>query len=344
MNCRALIILVFFSVAGLPGIIFGCSSDATAESLAEYQPNKENNSGPIVAKVGGFEIRLADVPILAETMLQINRSEGFLVDGPADSFEDQLQLAIEFAALSLEAEQVVKLDPDQLKEQTKKVLTRIYLNRLSQEAEKTSISEEMLDMAYEAEKARYLMTGESEVYRASRVDGIAIVVGYFPNLLWREDEAAAVLSRDVARVLAEKISAACGEQVADLDNFFELGRRFMAGNPTVQMQEYRNVVVDSSHSKLDPSILQALVALEKNGSVSRPIETDSGIFIIRRGVFYPGLGEQFEDVREQLTDLIRGLLRKTVYSRRMAQLFIKYSIEIHSELLSVSLEEGSSPR
>jgi hypothetical protein len=344
MNRRALIILVFFTLAGLHSVDFGCSSEAKDETSAEYQPVKEINSGPIVARVGGFEIHLADVLILAETMLQINRSLGFEVDGPPDSFEDQLELAIEFGALSNEAEQLVRLDPDQLNEQTKKVLTRVYLNRLREEAEKTPINQEMLDKAYEAEKARYLMTGESEVYKASRVDGVAIVVGYFPDLHSPEDEEAAVLSRDVARELAAKISAACGDQVADLDSFFELGRRFMAGNPTVQMQGYWNVVTDSSYSKLDPSIQGALVALEKNGSVSRPVETDSGIFIIRRGVFYPGLGEQLEDVREQLSDLIRGLVRKTLYSRRMAQLFSQYSVEIHSELLSVSLEEGSSPQ
>ncbi len=75
MNHRALIILVFFTALGLAAINFGCSSETTVEAPTEYQPKKEINSGPIVAKVGGFEIRLANVPILAESMLQINISD-----------------------------------------------------------------------------------------------------------------------------------------------------------------------------------------------------------------------------------------------------------------------------
>jgi len=297
----------------------------------------------LVAKVGEFEIRLANVPILAESMLQLNRSLGFAQIQP-DSFEDQLQLAIEFVVLSAEAEQKVRLEPDQLDEQTKKVLTRVYLNRFSEEADKEPVKPGMLEQAYEAEKARYSMTGESEVYKASRVDGVAIAVGYFPNLHIPQDEHEPVLSQELALELAKKISAACGDQVDDLDRFYEIGRSFMAGNPTVQIKEYWRVVADSSYSKLDPSILRVLVSLEKNGSVSRPTETDFGIFIIRRGVFHPGLGGKVEDVREQLTDLIRGLIRKTMYSRRMAQLFSKYSVEIHSDLISVGIEDGGSPK
>jgi hypothetical protein len=340
---RALIILVFFTAIGLPAINFGCLPETEEETFVEYQPKKEINSGPIVAKVGGYEIRLANVSILAETMLQMNRSLGFTQSQP-ESFEDQLQLAIEFVALTLAAEQLVKLDPDQLNEQTKKVLTRVYLNRLTEEADNKPIKPEMLAKVYETEKARFLMTGDSDVYKASLVDGVAIAVGYFPDHNIPQDDQEPILSRELARELAKKISGACGDQVSDLDEFYEIGRRFMAGNPTVGMKEYWKVIADSSFSKLDSSIHQALVALEKNGSVSGPIETDFGIFIIRRGVFYPGLGEQLEDVREQLTDIMRGLFRKTMYSLRIAHLYKKYSVEIHSDLLSVRVEEGGSPQ
>jgi hypothetical protein len=261
----------------------------------------------------------ADVELLAEQAAELRGELGLEV-GEAS----RLELAVEFLTL-------LQLHP--VAEGGKRLLARTYLDREFKEEDVRPVTDAELEQAHRDEIKNYLTTAQSDIYRPTLIDAAAIVVGCFPDLHPPEDDEVPVLTMAQARELAAEISAVCGERVADLDDFLSIARRFMRGNPTVQMEDYRRVFEDPRLARTPLPLHQIITQLPGNGAIAAPLEGRGAIFIVRRGVTYPGQGEEPAEIKDELSSRVRLSRKQTAYRERLDQLRERYRVRTWPERL-----------
>lgn len=275
--------------------------------------------GPVLARVGELRLCTADVELLAESAVELRRELG-LEAGEAG----RLELAVEFLAL---------LQLGSMTEARKGPLVRGYLARMLRETETLPVSDAELERAHRDEIKKYLTSGESHLFQPTLIDANAIAVGCFPDGHPPGDDEEPVLTMQQARELAEEIAAACGRRVVDLDDFLAIGRRFMRGNPTVDMQEFPRVYRDARLARVPQPLHQVITALEGNGAVSAPLEAPGGFYIVRRGVTYAGKGEDPQEVREELSFRVLLARKRAALKERLNQLRERYQVRTWPERL-----------
>lgn len=280
---------------------------------------KVGECGAVLARVGDARLCTADVELLAEQAAELRGELGLEV-GEAS----RLELAVEFLTL-------LQLDP--VAEGSRRLLVRTYLDRMFKEEDVRPVTDAELEQAHRDEIKNYLTTAESEIYRPTFIDAAAIVVGCFPDLHPPEDDEAPVLTMAQARELAAEISAASGERVVDLDDFLSIARRFMRGNPTVQVEEYRRIFEDPRLARTPPPLHRTITQLPGNGAIAAPLENRGAVFIVRRGVTYPGQGEEPAEIKDELSSRVRLLRKQTAYRECLDQLRERYRVHTWPERL-----------
>lgn len=280
---------------------------------------KVAHCGPVVARVGDMRLCAADVEPFAQQAARLRRELG-LEAGDAG----RLDLAVEFLAL---------LQLDSVAEAKKRTLVRAYLDRLSKEAEVRPVADAELEQAHQDEIKKYAASAESDIYQPTLIDAAAILVGCFPDLRPLDGDLEPVLTEQQARDLANEIAAACGGRVADLDDFLAIGRRFMRGNPTVDLQGYSRVHQDARMARVPLPLHRAITSLESNGAVTEPQESPGVVLIVRRGVTYPGKGDDPQEIREELS--LRVLLKRkqAALAKRLNLLRERYRVRTWPERL-----------
>jgi hypothetical protein len=270
------------------------------------------------------ELHLGEMEILAGMAVELRAELGLEV-AQGLSFGDKLDLAIELLALSVEAE---KRDFE-FADERERLLARVYLTRLVQEAEERLVTPEELEKDHDEEVLRYLSTRESDFYRPASVDVAAIVIGYFPDFHSPLEDEEPQLGREQIEELAKRIHT---ESVnLDLDGFLALARKYMAGNPTVGIKELSQVLLADKAPRADETIYSALKSLPGNGSVSDPIWTDGGVWLVRRGATYPGKGERVDEVKPQIVSRIMTERKQSAYQERVDRLRERYRIKTWPE-------------
>lgn len=287
---------------------------------------KSIRPGPVVARVGEAELRLGEVEILAGMAVELRGELGLEVAQEL-SFQDKLDLAIELVALSVEAGK----HDFEAGDERERLLARVYLTRLLQEPEERPVTPEELERAHQEEIQRYISTRESDFYRPTTVDVAAITIGYFPDFHPPQDDEEPLLAREQIEDLARRIHSESAS--LDLDGFLALGRKYMAGNPTVEIKEFPQVLLTDKAPRTDEIVFKALKSLPDNGAVTDPIWTERGVWLVRRGATYPGKGEQIDEVKPQIVSRILTGRRRSVFEERIVRLRERYRIETWPERL-----------
>jgi len=286
-------------------------------------------AGPLGKLVDG--LHLDEIDEYAR-MAQKLRAASDLPAGDIDSDKGRLDLAIELAALALQARAAGAGDLPAVGERTKRLLARVYLDRLVAASDRLPVSDSEVRAAFEREKARYMTTGESDIFRPSSLDVIA--VGYFPDMHVPEHGEQLVCARGLALELGRKIHATLAGAAADLDAFLAAARRFQVGHPTVVIKEYWKTLSDPQLSGMDSKLHQAVCSLPAEGNLSEAVVTERGVFVARRGCAWPGKGERLAAVREVLVARIRTLRRRALLQKQLSALLEKYGARTWPERLA----------
>ncbi len=286
----------------------GCGGNGPGEVALPVR----SEAGPVLARVGEFWLRPAEVGILSRQATELRRELGLEAEAG-----DPVDLAVEFLAL---------LQLDGIADGKKRLLARAYLDRVFETAEPESVSDAELERAHEGEIKRYLTTGESDIYRPTFISADAIVVGCFPDLHPPEDDEEPVLTVGQARELAQEIAAACGGRVPDLDDFHSLAREFMSGRPTVEIKQLGGICADQRLARIHPKLHRAVTALKGNKAVSAPVEVPGAVYVIRRGVTDPGKGERPEVVRDELRQRVLQSRKRAALAERLSRLKERYRV------------------
>jgi hypothetical protein len=123
--------------------------------------------------------------------------------------------------------------------------------------------------------------------------------------------------------------------VADLDDFLSIARQFMRGNPTVEATEYSRVFKDPRLARWPaPPVHRTIIRLQGNGAIAEPLEGRGVVYIIRRGVTYPGKGEDPAEIKDELSSRVQFSRKKSAFRERMTQLRERYRIRTWPERLS----------
>jgi hypothetical protein len=280
---------------------------------------KVEDCSPVLARVGDIRLCAADVELLSGQAAELRRELG-LEAGETG----RLDLAVEFLAL-------VQLDS--VAEAKKGPLVRGYLDRMFKEAEARPVTDAELERAHRDEIRTYLTSGESDIFQPTLIDAAAITVGCFPDGHPPADGEEPVLTMQQAGELVKEIAAACGERVADLDDFLAIARKFMRGNPTVDVQEFSRVYQDARLARTPHPLHQVITTLEGNGAVAAPLEGPGAYFIVRRGVTYPGEGEDPAEIKEELSSRVLLSRKQAAFRERLSQLQKRYRVRIWPERL-----------
>ncbi|HUU01226.1 MAG TPA: hypothetical protein VM425_07305, partial [Myxococcota bacterium] len=275
-------------------------------------------------------------------MAQELRAANDLPAGDIGSAKGRLDLAIELAALALQARATGAGDLPAVGERTKRLLARVYLDRLVAASDRLPVSDSEVRAAHEREKARYMATGESDIFRPSSLDVIAVAVGYFPDMHVPEHGEQLVCARDVALELGRKIHVTLAGAAADLDAFLAAARRFQVGHPTVVIKEYWKTLSDPQLSGMDSKLHQAVCSLPAEGDLSEAVVTERGVFVARRGCAWPGKGERLAAVRDVLVDRIRTQRRHALLKKQLSVLLEQYGARTWPERLA-SPETAEAP-
>jgi len=292
-------------------VVPACGEPAGTQKAAEC--------GPVLARVGDLRLCAGDVELLAEQAAGLRRELG-LESGEAG----RLDLAVEYLAL---------VQMGSFAEARKRSLVRGYLDRMFEEAETRPVTDAELQQAHRDEIGKYMTSGESDLYRPTFIDANAIMVGCFPDGHPPEGDEEPVLTMEQARELAKEIAAACGGRVADLDDFLSIARRFMRGNPTVDIKEYTRVFQDPRLARTPRPLHRAITSLEDNGAIAAPLESPGAVFIVRRGVTYPGKGEDPQSIRDELSRRVILSRKRTAFREQLDRLRERYRVRTWPERL-----------
>lgn len=286
----------------LMALLPGCRGETAG--VPGSSPVGQEDRGPVVAAVGEREIRLRDLNGLSRAALQVRESLG-LEAAPPDSPSQELELAAEISALAAAATEAGAAGDPGVTEQQKRMLARLYLTRALDPLGRDPVSEQEIRRVHEREVQRFLQTGDSGLFLPTRLDASAISIGFFPDLHSPREGETPVVSVEQAEALATEIRNLSGERVSDLDRFLAIGRQFMRGHPTVQIKDFVSVPLDPSLVAMDRILHQAIVGLDGRGAISQSVRSDGGVFVFRRGVTYPGRGEQLDSIRPALEARVR---------------------------------------
>ncbi len=309
--------------------LWGCACQDAPQGVAvpEPRPRPPVEPGPVVARVGGMDLHLAEIEPLARLALDLRRGHE-LPEPRAGTLDEQLDLAVELLAL---AEGADPQGTEETEETRKRLLARIYLARVTEAEGDRPVSAEEIAEAHLDQKRKYLTTGESEMYEPSRVDAAVIGIGLFPNFgVSRDEEMVPVLDRAAVERLAAEVRRACGDRVKDLDEFIAIARRFSRGNPTLRLQHHPRTPLDPDLAMLAPGIHESLVGLDGNGAVSPVIFEGAAAFIVRRGVGYPGRGEDPEAIRGELVRSVRLQRQRVRLEVLLSELMLRFRVQTWS--------------
>jgi hypothetical protein len=79
---------------------------------------------------------------------------------------------------------------------------------------------------------------------------------------------------------------------------------------------------------------RTITQLQGNGAISASLEGRGVVYIIRRGVTYPGKGEDPAEIQEELSGRVRFARKETAYRERVNQLRERYRVRTWPERLS----------
>lgn len=288
--------------------------------------------GPVVARAGEVQIHARDVGPLAQWALAFRREQGLETPAPRTAGE-RLALAAETAALAA-AGSAIQMDPGMREERTRRLLARVFADRFIAGVEKRPVSEEDLLRIHREQIEQYKQEGESEIFEPTVADIATIAVGHFPDLEPPGPGERPFVDREAAAELIERIRAAClaptadGEPVAsDLDAFLDVGVRFQRTHPTVRLQQTPGAPLHPALSRLPKALLEAIGRLAEPGEVSPPVWTPGGVYLARRGLLVPGRGEDPQQVRAALENLVRRETRRKEFARLIRWLREQYEVE-----------------
>ena len=305
-----------------------CHDSPQGSVFLEPRPRAPVDPGPVVARVGGIDIHIDEVEPLARLALDLRRKHE-LPEPRAELMDERLDLAVELLALAGGA------DEQETGDVRKRLLARIYLDRMLEAETDRPVSDEEVVEVHRDQKRKYLTTGESELFEPGRVDAAVIGVGLFANFgVPADEEMIPVLDRAGVDRLASKVLRACGDRVNDLDEFIAIARRFSKGNPSLRLQHHPRVAFDSELSILPPRIHESLVGLDGNGAISPVIRAGGAAFVIRRGVGYPGRGEDPEEIRDEIVRSIRLKHRRVRLKELLSRLMLRFRIQTWPENLT----------
>ena len=263
---------------------------------------------PIAVEIGQEKIRLDELQTLSEIMADLHQ-EFEIPSVKVQNLEDRVDLATELVAL---AHLGVNTASVELSNAKKRLMVRIFLKRTLSEIEQHKITEEQFQQALDQEINTYHYTGQSMIYRPTRVDVTYFGIGYFPDFSDPDlHSVTPLLDREQILALAETVRLQTGDRVLDLDDFLAIGRRFLKNNPTLRIVEVPSTTIDPRYSSLPEIVLEGIKALRSNGDISPVIELETGALILRRGTTYPGKGESVEQARDALTDLLTIQRKRT---------------------------------
>jgi hypothetical protein len=296
-------------------ICVGCDQAVSDLSLPKAPIQ---DPGPVVARVGGIDLHQGEVPGLASRADDLREEIGLPRVSPA-TFQGRLELAVELLALSVEAPKL----PVDSKDQTKRLLARVYLKRLIGDPRSWQFAPGELEEAHQNEIQHYQATRESDIYRPTMVDLLAITFGYFPDFHPPQKDEQVVMSKAQIENLLERIPK---EIPRELDGFLKLARRLMSGHPTVATKEFPRVPLHAESPKTEAVIYQVLDSLGEYGALSPPVWTEGGAWIFRRGAIYPGKGEHLDEVRSEIESRVILQRKREIYLERMQALRDRYQI------------------
>jgi hypothetical protein len=302
----------------------------------------------VVARVGGIRLAMAEVKPLALLAVEMRTAEN-LEPPESHSFANSLELALEILALFQWAERK-DLKPPAMEEHRKRLLARVYVDRFISGLEQQPISKTHLEEAYQKQVENYQNTGESELFQPTKVDAQAIAVGNFPDLHPPGEGEEEVADSEQVRELVRKIRAACMRPARDgrpacrsLDGFLAVARRFMKGHPTVRLVDLPGNILDPGLSRTKPVLREAIASLDHLGAISKPVITPGAVYIVRRGVAYPGRGESLDEIHDELRLLVKSQRKRRVFRERTALLKRKYRARTWPERLMNRQRPGSEP-
>ncbi len=307
----------------LPGSVAG----TTCSSLA-------------LAEIEGTALDACDLDRYAGWHLEIQKELGSFVQ-IENRFEQKLQAALNLLALSGCQKKIV--DEGWLGEQKKRLIARLYLDRVLPRLEDLDVSEEELHQAHRDEVEKYKTTGESDIYRPTSVDAAVIMIGYFPDFHAPQDNETPVVRAEKVKQLMGEIQSVLGDRVADLDTFLALARGFMRGNPTVQVKEYSNLALSLDEESIEPELKKTILALKENAMISRPVWFSGGGYIVRRGVERPGKGESIREAEPELRRMVRLRKMEEIYQRQILRLKHKHQARSWPDIIERQMSaEGLS--
>ena len=316
-------------------------SGACGEPLGEApRPAVVPDAGPIVARVGGQQLHRGRLPALAALAEDLRR-ELDLPAPPADSPAALLDRAVEVVALAEVAAREGAERQAWFAEERRRLLARVYLQRLVERLDARPVAEEQVRRLYQQERHKLRRGESSEIFSPSRVDGLAVVVAFFPDLHVPGDWERPLLDREQARQLAGRIHRRARGVARDTDAFLAVVRGFMKDHPAVQVKEFWHSIIAADLTRMDPRLHRQLVELPGPGSLSQPFVTDRGVVIMRRGITIPGKGESLERVRKQLEEMLRHRRRTELVEKHLQGLREKLAVRVYSERLRGS--EGVVP-
>lgn len=324
-------------------LLAACAAQEGESAVSVAAPGRAAAAGPVLARVDGWELRRGEVDELAAAAVALRTQPPLnLAAPPTETFEQRLGLAIELLSLAA-AGQAGGLSASLVKDSRARALAAVYLDRLI-DRDRRPIDDEDLKQAHLAEIHTFLTTGESELYAPTRVDLAIIGAGRFPSWSSYEDDSyVPVLSDEETFELATRIRAACGDRVTDLDAFEQIGLSFLAGNPTVRIEHHPRMAIDPDLFQLAPQIRTALDGLSENGAISQPVRTPGGTFIVRRGVWRPGKGEDLASIKDALARKVRRKRRQQMLTEHLQRLDRKLVVRTWPERLRDPRAEARAP-
>ncbi len=287
---------IFAILVGIMAGLFACESGTETERI-RIEPPVE--SGPVVARSAEYELRTDQLEAFASLGAEMRRLAG------AETTENRAQLVLEAFSLVAEGRAESLLSSRPVQEEEERLLARLYLTRFVEMLDRQSVAEGDLENAFRDEQRRALATGDSEIYVPTRVDGVAAIVGYFPDLHPPAKGELPQLDREQVAKLANSIFTEA-RSARDTDGFIQVVRRFMAGNPTVSFKEFSHVPRGQAPAVMGKRLYQMLTEGSGEGLIEPMQEFRFGTMIAWRVGIRPGRGENLEEVRDEITRQIRN--------------------------------------
>lgn len=326
---------VFLNIVLMLSLTSACTRSGDQSALLAISSTpKSQPKGPILARAGHYELKLSEVDDLAAMASKVRQGPPWnLPPPPMETFEQRMQLAIELLAMASAAEDGA-IDKKLLQDSMSRSLASAYLRRAFLSESQRPVTEKQLHKAQMEEIRKYITTGESELYRPTRVDFTIIGVGINPSWVkYEKDTVVNIMSVQQTMELAAKIKKLAGDHLSDLDKFESLARKFEKHNPTVRIIHQKRAALPDGLFPMSTIIRSQLIKLRDNGDISPVIETPAGAMILRRGVTWPGKGEDAEEIKDRLSRKVREKRSMQHLKKITEALSKKYAIKTWPEAI-----------